>query len=100
MAGYVARLQRVRFSAEWLRPWRTGTLPPAHLDDAAPRLAALGIPILLLHGRQDMTFPASLARQAAALIPAARAVILSGAGHMAHIDQPGPWITAVGGFLA
>jgi pimeloyl-ACP methyl ester carboxylesterase len=100
MVGYLARLQRIRFSAEWLRPWQAGTLPPARCDDAAPRLAALGIPILLLHGRHDMTVPAILAEQAAALIPAARAVILEDAGHMAHIDQPGQWITAVSGFLA
>jgi pimeloyl-ACP methyl ester carboxylesterase len=100
MAGYLARLQRIRFSAEWLRPWRAGTLPAAHHDDAAARLAALGIPVLLLHGRQDMTFPAALAQQAAALIPHARAVILQDAGHMAHVDQPRPWITAVRNFLA
>jgi pimeloyl-ACP methyl ester carboxylesterase len=99
LAGYLARLHRVRFSAEWLRPWRAGILPPAHHDDAAQRLAALGIPTLLLHGRQDMTFPADLAEQAAALIPAARAVILEDAGHMAHIDQADRWITAVSGFL-
>ena len=100
MAGYLARLQRVRFSAEWLRPWRAGTLPPAHHDHAARRLVALGTPMLLLHGRQDMTFPAALAQQAAALIPAARAVILSGAGHMTHVDQPEQWIAALGAFLA
>jgi pimeloyl-ACP methyl ester carboxylesterase len=100
MPDYLARLERVRFSAEWLRPWQAGTLPPAHHDDAASRLAALGLPILLLHGRQDMTFPAALAQQAAALIPAARAVILSGAGHMTHVDQPGQWIAALSGFLA
>ncbi len=35
----------------------------------------------------------------AALIPAARAVVLDNAGHMAHIDQPDQWITAVGEFL-
>jgi pimeloyl-ACP methyl ester carboxylesterase len=100
MPGYLARLRQVRFSAEWLRPWRTGTLPPAHHDDAAPRLAALGIPILLLHGWQDMTVPAALAQQAAALIPAARAVIIPDAGHMTHVDQPEQWIAAVGDFLA
>ena len=99
MAGYLARLRRIRFSAEWLRPWRAGALPSAHLDDAAARLAGLGVPILLLHGRQDMTFPAALAQQAAALIPSARAVVLQDAGHMAHIDQPEQWITAVSGFL-
>ena len=100
MAGYLARLQRVRFSAEWLRPWRARILPPAHHDHAARRLAALGTPILLLHGRQDMTFPAALAQQAAALIPAARAVILPGAGHMTHVDQPEQWIAALSAFLA
>jgi pimeloyl-ACP methyl ester carboxylesterase len=46
------------------------------------------------------TVPAVLAEQAAGLIPSARAVILQDAGHMAHIDQPGPWITAVRDFLA
>jgi len=46
-----------------------------------------------------MNFPAGLARQAAGLIPAAPAVILGGAGHMAHVDQPGCWITAVARFL-
>ena len=99
LPGYLARLQRIRFSAEWARPWRAGTLPSAYCDDAAGRLASLGISILLLHGRQDMTFPAALAQQAAALIPAARAVILEDAGHMAHIDQPGPWVEAVSEFL-
>jgi pimeloyl-ACP methyl ester carboxylesterase len=99
LPGYLARLQRIRFSAEWARPWRAGTLPSAYCDDAAGRLAGLGIPILLLHGRQDLTFPAALAQQAAALIPPARAVILEEAGHMAHIDQPGPWAQAVSDFL-
>ncbi|MEV7042713.1 alpha/beta hydrolase [Amycolatopsis sp. NPDC051061] len=73
--------------------------PSPQCDDAAVRLAASGIPILLLHGRQDMTFPVALLEQTTALIPAARAVVLDDAGHMAHIDQPEQWITAVGEFL-
>ncbi|MGW4791316.1 threo-3-hydroxy-L-aspartate ammonia-lyase [Nonomuraea sp. NPDC004297] len=96
---YRERLAHVRFSAEWLRPWRAGTLPPARPDDAAGRLAALGVPILLLHGRQDMTFPAALAERAARLIPSASAVLLDEAGHMAHVDRPGPWLEAVSTFL-
>lgn len=100
LPDYLARLQRVRFSAEWLRPLRAGTLPPARCHDAATRLAALHIPILLLHGRQDMTFPVALVEPTTAVIPAARAVVLENAGHMAHIDQPEQWITAVGEFLA
>lgn len=99
LAGYRERLSRVRFSAEWLRPWRAGRLPSARPDDAAARLAALGVPTLLLHGRQDMTFPAALAEQAAELIPGARAVLLDDAGHMAHVDRPGAWLQAVSDFL-
>ncbi|WP_344494038.1 alpha/beta hydrolase [Nonomuraea monospora] len=96
---YRDRLARIRFSAEWLRPWRAGTLPAARPQDAPARLAALDMPILLLNGRQDMTFPAGLAARAAELIPRAQAVLLEEAGHMAHVDSPGPWLEAVAGFL-
>ncbi|WP_218952362.1 alpha/beta fold hydrolase [Amycolatopsis anabasis] len=99
LPDYLARLRRVRFSAEWMRPWRAGTLPSAWCDNAASRLADSGIPILLLHGRHDMTFPATLVEQTATLIPATRTVILDDAGHMAHIDQPEPWLTTVSEFL-
>ena len=88
-----------RFSGDWWHPWSAGTLPPVRVPDAERRLADLGLPILLLHGRQDMTFPASLATQAAAHNPAARAVILDEAGHMAHIDQPDAWLAALTDFL-
>lgn len=64
------------------------------------QLAATGIPILLLCGRQDMTFPVSLAERAAALLPAARSVVVDEAGHMAHIDQPAAWLAAIADFLA
>jgi pimeloyl-ACP methyl ester carboxylesterase len=98
-AEYLRRMDEVRFSADWARAFVAGTLPPARPDDAPARLAALGMPVLLLQGRQDLCFPAYLAEQAAAAIPAARAVILEDAGHMAHIDQPEQWITAVVAFL-
>jgi pimeloyl-ACP methyl ester carboxylesterase len=98
-AGYRDRLETVRFTAEWARPWLAGTLPPARPEDAELRLAALDLPILLLHGRQDLTFPARLAGQSAAAIPGARAVILDEAGHMAHVDQPDAWLDAVAEFL-
>ena len=96
---YRRRLDAVRFTAEWSRPWAAGTLPPIRPEDSLARLAALAIPILLLHGRQDMTFPAALAEHTAAELPNARAVILDAAGHMAHIDQPEAWIGAVRDFL-
>jgi pimeloyl-ACP methyl ester carboxylesterase len=100
LPGYLRRLDDIRFAAEWLRPWRAGALPPARPENAVPRLAALGIPMLLLQGRQDMTFPAALADQAAAQLPTARAVVLDAAGHMAHVDRPREWLAAVAEFLA
>ncbi|MCP3803155.1 alpha/beta hydrolase [Allokutzneria sp. A3M-2-11 16] len=100
LPGYLRRLEAVRFSAEWLRPWRAGTLPSPRCEDAAKRLAALDIPVLLVQGRQDMVFPAALAERAAALIPSARAVVLDEAGHMAHVDQPEGWLAAIEDFTA
>ncbi|WP_062209871.1 alpha/beta fold hydrolase [Streptomyces sp. NBRC 109706] len=97
---YLEVLARVRFTAEWLGPFRAGLLPPARPDDAARRLAATGLPVRLLHGRQDMVFPAALAEEAARLIPGARAAILDDAGHMAHIDQPAAWLAALARQLA
>lgn len=99
LPAYLRRLRRIRFSAEWARPWKAGILPPARPDDALGRLAALDVPLLLLHGRQDMTFPAVLAEQAAAKLPRARAVVLEEAGHMAHVDQPRAWLAALTDFL-
>lgn len=99
LAAYRRVLAQVRFTAEWLGPWQSGNLPSARPAEAAARLAGLGLPILLLHGAQDMTFPADLAFKAAAAIPTATAVVLPDAGHMAHIDQPDRWIEAVETFL-
>ncbi|WP_240777963.1 alpha/beta fold hydrolase [Nonomuraea basaltis] len=99
LADYLDRLTRIHFTAEWLRPLRAGILPTAGPEDSARRLAAAGHPLLMLHGRHDMTFPAALIEDAAKLIPSARAVVIEEAGHMAHIDQPQEWLNAVAQFL-
>lgn len=96
---YTRRLEQIRFSADWAGPWQRGTLPSPRLSDPIASLAATRIPMLLLHGRQDMTFPVELAEQAQDLLPGAQAVILDDAGHMAHIDQPDAWLAAVRAFL-
>lgn len=93
------RLDTIRFSGDWLNAWRTGTLGTALPVDAPARLKALNTPILFLHGRQDMVFPVDLAVRAADLIPQARCVIVENAGHMAHVDQPVKWLSAVSAFL-
>ncbi|MFJ2030122.1 alpha/beta fold hydrolase [Streptosporangium sp. NPDC087985] len=100
LPAYLERLAGVHFSAEWMRPLQTGTLPAARHQDTIQRLVALDIPLLLLHGRQDMTFPAALAEDAARLIPTARAVVIEEAGHMTHIDQPRIWLDTIADFLS
>lgn len=99
LPGYLRRLEDVRFSGDWARPWLAGRLGSARPEDGRRRLAATGIPVLLLQGRQDMTFPAGLAGVTAAAVPAARACVLDDAGHMAHVDQPERWRAAVADFL-
>jgi pimeloyl-ACP methyl ester carboxylesterase len=100
LPGYLDRLAQVHFTGEWIRPERAGILPEARPPDADGRLAKLRVPVLVLHGLYDMTFPSSLAVRAAAAIPGAVAVVLDDAGHMAHVDQPSRWLHAIVTFLA
>ena len=99
LPDYLGRLQRINFSGDWARQWLAGRLGDARPADAHRRLADTGIPVLLLHGRQDMTFPVALAEVTAAAMSTASARILDDAGHMAHIDQPDRWLAAVQHFL-
>ncbi|HEV7656452.1 MAG TPA: alpha/beta hydrolase [Mycobacteriales bacterium] len=99
LPDYRRRLDAIRWSGEWLAPYEAGLLGPARPHDAQARLAATGIPVLLLHGRQDMTFPVSVTEAAAAGAATMTAWVLEDAGHMAHVDQPERWLSAVRGFL-
>lgn len=97
---YLSRLALVHFSSDWSRAWPDRSkIPPARPEQAVNRLRGLGKPLLLLHGRQDMTFPAELVEPTTELIPTARGVVLEQAGHMAHVDQPDAWLGAVRTFL-
>ncbi|MFI6319785.1 alpha/beta fold hydrolase [Nonomuraea sp. NPDC050556] len=92
---YLEILEKVRFTASYLGVYRAGKFPSARYPDGPERLEATGIPVLLLQGRQDMTFPAFLAER----VPFAESVILENAGHMAHVDQRTDWLRAVQKFL-
>lgn len=100
LPAYLRRLEGVRFSSDWSRAWPDRSkMPPARPDDSARQLRALGKPLLLLHGEQDMTFPAALVEPTTDLIPSAHGVVLPQAGHMAHVDQPERWLAAIRAFL-
>lgn len=97
---YLGLLSGIRWSAEWANVWRAGLLDSPGPENGPERLRRLGAPMLFLHGRQDMVFPVAFAERAAAELPGARAVVLEGAGHMAHVDRPGAWLRALSAFLS
>jgi 3-oxoadipate enol-lactonase len=56
--------------------------------DAYDRLPSLRVPTLILHGTEDRTIHPDNARVLAERIPGARLVLLEGAGHVYHAEQP------------
>jgi 2-succinyl-6-hydroxy-2,4-cyclohexadiene-1-carboxylate synthase len=64
------------------------------------RLAGLRPPALLVAGERDPKFTALARRMAAAIGPAARVAIVSGAGHAVHLERPGELAALAEGFLA
>lgn len=65
--------------------------------DLRPRLAALELPSLVLHGREDV-IPYEAAEEAARLLRA-EWHLLSPCGHCPHVEQPEAFARAVGDFL-
>jgi 3-oxoadipate enol-lactonase len=68
--------------------------------DAWDRVSAIRCPTLVLHGTDDRLVPVENARRLAALIPGSRLVLLEGAGHVYHSEQPEAADRAVLEFLA
>lgn len=56
--------------------------------DGFDRLPGLRVPTLVLHGTEDQVIPAENARLLAGRIPGAELVLLEGAGHLYHSEQP------------
>jgi proline iminopeptidase len=61
------------------------------------RLAAVRIPTLIVHGRQD-PIPIASSEEAARLM-GARLVPLEECGHVPYVEQPGPLFSAIDAFL-
>ena len=53
-----------------------------------PRLREMNMPILTISGERDHKF-AAIGRQVAASVPTGESVEIPGAGHAAHLEQPG-----------
>jgi pimeloyl-ACP methyl ester carboxylesterase len=81
-AGFVAQLQG---AGTWGRP---------------QDLASLGVPVLVLHGRQDRLVPLPNGERLAELIPGSRLHVLEGASHEVFTDAEREAADAVLSFLA
>lgn len=77
-----------------LRDMGTGAQP--YLGD---RLGELAIPVLVMAGEEDAKF-SRLAAELAGAIPDARLVLIPGAGHTPHLEQPQRWAAALDAFIA
>jgi haloalkane dehalogenase len=81
-----------------LELYRSGEF--AELRPYEGRLAALGVPVLLLWGEQDAFVPVVSARRFEAELPDTELVVLDGVGHFLFDDEPGRTTAVVMDFLA
>lgn len=68
--------------------------------DARDILTRFGGPVLVVVGTDDVITPPAKARTMAELVPGAELVEISGAGHLANLEQPEAFNAALGRFLA
>jgi pimeloyl-ACP methyl ester carboxylesterase len=97
--SYLALLAGVRFSGEWIRPFREGRLHPWRPNDPALVLRRFRGSTLILHGAQDMGFPVQVAQRLHDEVATSELAVIQSAGHMAQFDQPAKWAGAVAAFL-
>lgn len=67
--------------------------------DLTPRLSALDLPVLVLHGSRDWLVPWRSSKRIAASIPGSRFELIERAGHVPYLSNPGPFNEAVQRFL-
>lgn len=88
-----ARAQRLRNDpialARSLRANSTGRMRPLHRE-----LASCTMPVALIAGADDAKFVA-IARELEAALPRASVHVINGAGHAAHLEQPGAVVEAI-----
>ena len=73
-------------------------LPDAHTK-AAERLDELEMPVLLIVGEHDVPYVHAAADDVVEHVPSARKVIINDAAHLANMDQPVRFQSAVRSFL-
>ena len=69
------------------------------LADQIDRASAIRVPTLVLVGDEDSITPPALSEQLVSLIPGATMEVIAGAGHLANLEQPTAFNSAVDTFL-
>jgi pimeloyl-ACP methyl ester carboxylesterase len=96
-----AVLARARALAEArAQPLLAGIAAMRDRPDRTAELSAIACPALVLVGARDQVVPPEEMRGMSAAIPGARFAILEGAGHLASLEAPGPFLATLRGFLA
>jgi pimeloyl-ACP methyl ester carboxylesterase len=79
----------------------------AIIDPRGQRVSALdrlylaeNVPSLIVWGERDPIIPVAHGRRAHELIPASRLVVIPGAGHFPHVDDPEAFLDALRHFIA
>lgn len=70
-----------------------------HRVDSTPLLAQVKVPTLVITGEEDEMIPVDESRRMASAIPGATLVVIPGAGHLANLEQPDAFNTALSTFL-
>ncbi|MFJ8045206.1 alpha/beta fold hydrolase [Kitasatospora sp. NPDC096147] len=85
----------------WLRAaYYAGAPAPADREQRLARLAAVGVPVLVLAGASDGLIGTAPARLAAALYPDARLELMDRSGHRPWVEEPERFTELVAGFLS
>jgi pimeloyl-ACP methyl ester carboxylesterase len=94
-----AALSRIAFSGEWMQAWLAGQLAGVAHPNYGRVLSDLDLPVLILHGEQDMRFPVSVALRLHQAVPHSQLAVLPATGHLAHIERTDAWNAAVWAFF-
>ena len=90
----IQRNQDPEIMAKWLEEFGTGVMPPVW-----DRLGQIRVPVLLITGASDPKF-CDLADRMKTRLADARHVIIRGAAHRVHLNQPAEYTVALNDFLS
>jgi 3-oxoadipate enol-lactonase len=90
--------RRARFVAVHPETFHAACAALATLD-LREACARVKLPVLVLVGEQDEATPPVMAREAAALLPDARFVLLPGCAHVPQLQAPQQFLAAIGDFI-